>query len=264
MTPPEHRPLPCLPACGIALALMTLLSASACTQDRPSAPATATTAPALTTPQAELLALTRFTNYRHGVAQVTADIPVQGHFARLTGRLDWRRGDGLAVLQGHGGVLEHGRHLLRWNRTTVSIQRNWTGPLPSHPPRDGWAPHTLTPRASAIDTTLLLLLNLAADRPDNAQLLLHSGARRLGAEKVAGVPVTVFAGPSATSPQGAAPEAARTTPGRTRYWIDADGRLRRFSARLSGGTEWLVATFAAPSASTSATSPKPTSTRATS
>ncbi|MFF2331221.1 MULTISPECIES: hypothetical protein [unclassified Streptomyces] len=242
MTPPHRRTLPVLPACGIALTLLTLLGASACTQNKPPAPATAT-APALTTPQAELLALTRFTNYRRGSSQVTADIPVQGHVARLTGRLDWRNGTGLAILQSGDGTLEATRNLLRWNRTTVSMRRNWTDPLPARPPRDDWNEHPLAAQASAIDTTLLLLLNLATDRPDNAQLLLHSGARRLGDEKVTGVPVTVFAGPSATTPQGSAREAARTTPGRTRYWIDEDARLRRFSARLGGTTDWLVATF---------------------
>ncbi|MFI9588655.1 hypothetical protein ACIHCQ_44395 [Streptomyces sp. NPDC052236] len=240
MTHPHRRTPRCLPACGIALTLLTLLGGSACTQDKPPAPASATTAPALTTPQAELLALTRFANYRRGAAQVTADIPVQGQSARLTGRLDWRHGTGLAILQGNGGVLEHGRHLLRWDRTTVSIQHNWTGPLPTHPPRDGWTGRALTPQTSTIDTTLLLLLNLATDRPDNAQLLLHSGARRLGQENVEGVPVTVFAGPSTP-----APGAVRTTPGRTRYWIDADGDLRRFSALPGGASGWLVATFTA-------------------
>lgn len=251
MTTPHRRTPPCRRTGGIALtlrallALLTLLGASACTQDKPPAPAPTTTAPALTTPQAELLALTRFANYRRGTAQVTADIPVQGHPARLAGRLDWRHGTGLALLQGNGGVLGHGRHLLRWDRTTVSVQHNWTGPLPKHPPRQGWNQRALTTRASTIDTTLLLLLNLAADRPDNAQLLLHSGARRLGDEEVAGVPVTLFSGPSATTPQGPAPQTTRSTPGRTRYWIDADGRLHRFSARLGGGTEWLVATFSA-------------------
>ncbi|MCQ8193064.1 hypothetical protein [Streptomyces rugosispiralis] len=245
MTPPHRRALPSLPVRSIALTLLTLLGGSACTQDKPHPPVSATTAPALTNPQAELLALTRFTNYRRGAARVTADIPVQGHPARLTGRLDWRHATGLAVLNGNGGVLEHGRHLLRWDRTTVSVRRDWTGHLPSHPPRHGWARRALTTRASTIDTTLLLLLNLAADRPDNARLLLHSGARRLGSEELAGVPVTVFAGPSTPTPRGAAPDPARAAPvpGHTRYWIDAGGRLRRFSARLGGGTEWMVATF---------------------
>jgi hypothetical protein len=235
MTP--HR-RPAVSSRGIALTLLILLGGTACTQDKPPVTASATTAPALTTPQAELLALTRFANYRRGAAQVRADIPVQGHSARLTGRLDWRRGTGLAILQGTGGVLEHGRHLLRWDRTTVSIQYDWTDPLPAHSPRDGWTRRTLTTRTSTIDASLLLLLNLASDRPDNAQLLLHSGARRLGRENVAGVPVTVFAGPSSASSG-----AARTAPGRTRYWIDADGGLRRFSARPGGAGDWLVATF---------------------
>jgi hypothetical protein len=241
MRSPRRHTAPALFARRMALTLLVLLSGSACTQDKPPVPASATTAPALTTPQAELLALTRFTNYRRGAAQVTADVPVlQGHPARLTGRLDWRHGTGLAILQGNGGDLEHGRHLLRWNRTSVSVQRDWTGPLPTHPPREGWAQRTLTARTSTVDTTLLLLLSLAADRPDNAQLLLRSGARRLGQETVEGVPTTVFAGPSTP-----APGTTRTTPGHTRYWIDADGGLRRFSARPSGAGGWLLATFTA-------------------
>ncbi|MET8012699.1 hypothetical protein ABZU86_10865 [Streptomyces sp. NPDC005271] len=243
MRPPHRRTPAAVSARGIALTLLALLGGTACTQEKPSAPVSATTAPALTTPQAELLAVTRFTNYRRGAAKVTADIPVQGHSAGLTGRLDWRRSTGLAILQGNGGVLEHGRHLLRWDRTTVSIQHNWTGPLPAHPPRHGWTQRSLTTETSTVDTALLLLLNLAADRPDNAQLLLHSGARRLGKEKAGGVPVTVFAGPSITASRSTSPGAARTPPGRTRYWIDADGGLRRFSARLGGGTAWLVAKF---------------------
>ncbi len=217
---------------------MVLLAGTACTQDKPPAPVSATTTPALTTSQAELLALTRFANYRRGSAKVTADLPVEGHPARLTGRLEWRHGTGLAILQGNGGVFEHGRHLLRWDRTTVAVHYDWTGPLPTRPPRDGWTQRALTAHASTTDTSLLLLLNLAADRPDNAQLLLHSGARRLGQETVDGVPVTVFAGPSTT-----AAGAARSTPSRTRYWIDANGGLRRFSARPGGADGWLVATF---------------------
>jgi hypothetical protein len=228
-------------ASGLALTLLLLLGGTACTQERPPAPASI--APALTTRQAELLALTRFTNYRRGAAKVTVDIPVQGHTARLTGRLDWRHSTGFAVLQGSGGVLGHGRHLLRWNRATVSVRHNWTGALPQSPPPDGWIQRGLTPSASDIDTALLLLLNLAADRPDNPQLLVRSGARHLGQEKTEGVPVTVFAGPSGTLPQAASPEATHPAPGRTRYWIDANGRLRRFSARLGGSAQWLTAEF---------------------
>ncbi|MFD9225841.1 hypothetical protein ACFWDI_38870 [Streptomyces sp. NPDC060064] len=244
MRPPHRRAPQAAPACGLALTLLVLLGGTACTRQQPPAPAPAAAVPALTTGQAELLALTRFTNYRRGTAEVTADIPAQGHPARLTGRLDWRHFTGLAVLQGNGGVLGHGRHLLRWDRATVSVRHDWTSALPATPPHDGWARRPLTARASTIDTTLLLLLNLAADRPDNPQLLAHSGARRLGQEEAGGVTVTVFAGPSGAVPEAASPQAARP-PGRTRYWIDADGRLRRFSARLSNGTQWLVADFPA-------------------
>ncbi|MEW1633093.1 hypothetical protein AB0469_03370 [Streptomyces sp. NPDC093801] len=245
MTPPPRRTLPRPCAYGITLALLTVLGVSACTREEPRPAPSAAAPPALTTPQAELLALTRFTNYRRGTARVSADIPVQGKSARLTGRLDWRHGTGLALLQIDGGPRDQGRHLLSWNRTTVSMRRDWTGSLPARAPRDGWTEHPLTARTSTVDTTLLLLLDLAANRPDNAQLLLRSGARRLGSEQVDGVPVTVFAGPSATPSQDATRESSRTVPGRTRYWIDADGHLRRFSAHLGGGTDWLVATLSA-------------------
>ncbi|WP_159056284.1 hypothetical protein [Streptomyces sp. DSM 15324] len=55
----------------------------------------------------------------------------------------------------------------------------------------------------------------------------------------------MFAGPSATTPRRTTRETAPAAPGHTRYWIDTDARLRRFSARLSGATDWLVATFSA-------------------
>ena len=80
---------------------------------------------------------------------------------------------------------------------------------------------------------LLLLLELGSDRPDNAQLLLQSDAQWLRADTDDGVPVDVFAGPSAPVVSGET--AAGPNPGRLRYWVDGTGRLLRFEVDLPTG-----------------------------
>ncbi|MDQ0791723.1 hypothetical protein [Streptomyces sp. B1I3] len=223
-----------------ALLLAALLASAACTgpaTDRP-----ADDKAALTEQQAELLALTRFTNYRSAAGTVTATIPVQGRTLRLDGRLDWRVHTGYAELRDETpGAATRWRHLLRWNRGTVSARFNWTGPRPDEPPADGWSERRLEPRSATVDSTLLLLLSLGSDRPENAQLLVRSSARFLGHEKISGVPVTVFSGPGTADAPGSTAQSAPGTPGRTRYWIDADGGLRRFAARLGGSGTWMTA-----------------------
>ncbi|WP_327325109.1 hypothetical protein OG735_23320 [Streptomyces sp. NBC_01210] len=223
-----------------ALLLAVLLASAACTG--PAADRPAGDRAALTEQQAELLALTRFTNYRSAAGTVSATIPVPGRTLRLDGRLDWRAHTGYAELRDETpGAPTHWRHLLRWNRTTVSARFNWTGPRPDKPPADGWSERRLEPRSATVDSTLLLLLSLGSDRPENAQLLVRSSAHVLGHEKISGVPVTVFSGPgTADAPAPAAPSAPGT-PGRTRYWVDADGGLRRFAARLGGSGTWMTA-----------------------
>ncbi|WP_405760722.1 hypothetical protein [Streptomyces sp. NBC_00045] len=233
-----------------ALLLAVLLASAGCTG--PAADQPAEERALLTEQQAELLALARFTNYRSAAGTVSATIPVPGRTVRLDGRLDWRAHTGYAELRDETpGAATHWRHLLRWNRTTVSARFNWTGPRPDEPPADGWSERLLQPRSATVDSTLILLLSLGSDRPENAQLLVRSSARVVGHEKISGAPVTVFSGPGTDTDAGtgtgtrdapatSAPSAPGT-PGRTRYWIDADGGLRRFAARLGGSGAWMTA-----------------------
>ncbi|MGW5350135.1 hypothetical protein ACWERV_06370 [Streptomyces sp. NPDC004031] len=204
----------------------------------------------LTGQQAESLALTRFTNYRAGSAHVTATVPLPGSRVVLDARLDWRAHTGYGLLRdATPGTARHWQHLLRWNRATVAAHFDWPGPAPAQPPSGGWSPERpLDPDTSTVDTALALLLGLAADRPDNAQLLARSGAARIGATTVGGRPVTEYAGPAA--PGTPAPSAPGTPSpaagGHTRYWIDAAGLLRRFSAELPGSPGWMTADLTAP------------------
>lgn len=83
---------------------------------------------------------------------------------------------------------------------------------------------------SDIDSFLLMLLLLSSDRPENAQLLQQSGAVWLGTETVNGVECDVFTGPGDGAPRSAAPETS-TSP--VRYYLDSQGVLQFFSARVT-------------------------------
>lgn len=190
----------------------------------------------MTSSQADLLALARFDDYQNGVGAMDATIPVSGLDFRLVGRVDWHGHLGYATLtaprQGGGGT-----ELLQWTPEGIAVRGTWTGPLPAQPPADGWTVRAWQPGAD-LDTALQLVLSLASDRPENAQLLQQSGAEVLRSDSVAGTPVTVFAGP---------PEAAGEAP-HTRYWTAADGTLRRFEAQIDGSTAWTEVDIASGSA----------------
>lgn len=226
---------------ALAAAAAALLPLTACTHSG-GAPHPAP----LTGQQADALALTRFTNYRAGSAHVIATIPLPGSKAVLDAHLDWRAHTGYGLLRdATPGAPRHWQHLLRWTRTTVTARFDWPGKAPATPPAAGWSPERpLAPDTSTVDTALVMLLGLAADRPDNAQLLARSGATRIGTATVAGHPVTEYAGPAAAAaPSGTPPTG---TGGHTRYWIDSAGLLRRFSARLPGSPDWMTADLTAP------------------
>jgi hypothetical protein len=114
---------------------------------------------------------------------------------------------------------------------------------------------TLTPEewsrrpytSAALDRALRLVLSMAADRPDNAQLLAQSHPLWLRDESLDGRGYGVFSGPRprpAASPRASASPAAGATAAAGRspltYWIDKDGRMRRVTARLAPGQEATV------------------------
>ncbi|MFE2164652.1 hypothetical protein ACFXB3_06215 [Streptomyces sp. NPDC059447] len=214
----------------LALAVLTLTGCSSrgATDDR------TPLARPLTTAEADRAALARFSTYRRGTGDVTMTIPYRGSTVTLTGRVDWRRHLGYAEL--HSDTTPPARELIQWNASTVASRPQWTGGLPQLPPEDAWQAHRLTPHTSPIDAALLLLLGLGSDRPDNAQLLARSSARWIKEDHVGTTPVTLIAGPGTSGP-GTDPN----RPGNTRYWIDHEGGLLRFSARAGGETRWMTA-----------------------
>ncbi|MDH6537724.1 hypothetical protein [Streptomyces sp. SPB4] len=215
----------------VLLSLVSLPALTACSaadDAKPAAPRP------LTAEEADRMALARFTAYRRGTGEVTATIPSRGRTITLTGRVDWRRHRGYAEV--HDDAAPPARELVHWNPHHVAALPAWTGGLPDRPPASGWEIHPLPPHGSALDSVLLLLLNLGADRPDNAQLLARSDARRIRDDRIGDVPVLVAAGPGAP---GAPVTGGRL--GNTRYWIDGEGRLLRFQARVGGEVQWATA-----------------------
>jgi len=91
---------------------------------------------AMTSSQADLLALARFNDYQNGVSAIDATVPISGQDFRLDGRVDWQGHLGYATLAAaqQGG----GTELLQWTPSGIAVHGSWTGPLPAKPPADGW------------------------------------------------------------------------------------------------------------------------------
>ena len=181
---------------------------------------------AMTSAQADLLALARFNDYQNGVSAIDAEIPISGQEFTLDGRVDWQSHLGYATLA--SAQQAGGTELLQWTPNGIAVRGNWTGPLPATPPADGWTVRAWQQGAD-LDSALQLILDLAANRPENAQQLRQSGAIVLRETNIGAAHVTIFAGPPET--QGGANS-------HTRYWIADNGTLRRFEALIDGSTTW--------------------------
>jgi hypothetical protein len=201
----------------------------------------ATQSTAMTSAQADLLAVARYNDYQNHVSAIEASVPISGQMFELDGRVDWRSRLGYATLTARqqGG----GTELLQWTPNGIAVRGGWgwSGPLPATPPSDGWEVRAWQPGAD-LDTALQLILALGADQPENAQQLQHSGAGVLRRDSIGGEPVTVFAGPPESGAGGSTAAGDTASPAgsgsHTRYWITADGSLRRFEALVDGSTAW--------------------------
>lgn len=223
----------------LAAGLGTL--AAGCGSADPPAPDRAGPRP-LSADEAQALALMRLVNYRRGRTAFTATIPVDDGDLVLAGRLDWVRGLGYAELRAAPNGTP--RHLVRWTTRRIEFLPTRGAGLPDRPPAAGWTGRGYEPSAMPLDATVVLLHNLAADRPENPQLLRQSDARWLGTQRVDGAAVTLFAGPSAAATARPGSGGSGDEPrGHTRYWVGADGRLRRFSAQVPGATGWITVDF---------------------
>jgi hypothetical protein len=202
---------------------------------------------ALTSDEANRLAMSRFLNYQKSGIRFTASVPTPDGPLPLTGELDFSRKVGIAVTKfidsgGTGKSASTDSAIIEWNAETVFT---WLGAgngmtVPTGLPITVPTRRSLDPSASNVDSALVLLLNLGSDQPDNAQLLQRSNARWLHRDQVDGVSVDVISGPTAESSSltknaVAALAISNVANTRTQYWIDSSGRMVKFVAYLSSG-----------------------------
>lgn len=183
---------------------------------------------ALTSDEANRLAITRFRNYEaHGRA-VTITVPGTAGGLIFTGSVDYRGKLGYGVVHGTGRDTSSDG-LIGWTATSVFVHPMAHAPAhaPASPPRSAWYSRPLLSSGSSLDSSLTIALRLGSDRPDNAELLPQNGAAWWGRDQVDGHRVDVMTGPSSRHRSG--------TAGNARYWIGSDGAMYR--VRVSMGSE---------------------------
>lgn len=124
----------------------------------------------------------------------------------------YEEGGAAFVANALGGVRMEG--VVDWRTHTATAAR-LDSPLAGGVARQVQA---LAPDTEPTDRLLLMVLNLASDRPENPQLLRRNQAHWMRSDTRDGIAVEVYRGPR---------------PGRTFYWVSADGLLRRFEAALA-------------------------------
>ncbi len=174
----------------------------------------------LTTAESERLSVARFNNYDRGRRTFSLTTSASGSEVVLEGVVDYRR----HVLYARMETPETGETALV-QATPEGLAAHpevSTDSLPE-PPRGTWSSRGLDETQSAIDTAILLLLNLGSDRPENALLLRQNGAQWWGESSIGGTAVDEFSGPgndNASSP--------------LRYFVDENGLLWRFAGTVKG------------------------------
>ncbi len=191
---------------------------------------------ALTSDEANQLAITRFRNYEaHGRA-VTITVPTTAGRLTVTGSVDYRGKLGYGVVHGTGRDTSSDG-LIEWTATSVFVHPMANAPAhaPASPPRSGWFGRPAQSSGSSLDSSLAIVLSLGSDRPDNAELLPQNGAAWWGRDQVAGHRVDVMTGPSSRDRSG--------TAGSVRYWIGSDGTMYRVRVGVSSESQPVVIDF---------------------
>ncbi|MFC0629185.1 hypothetical protein [Kribbella deserti] len=171
--------------------------------------------------EAERLAVVRFNNYDRRWAAFRMTVPGDPRF-ELDGRVDWGGHLGYARISSPTA----GTGLIKWSLGSLAIRTGAVAGLPGRAPADGWRVRPLQASRSSLDVALALVLNLAADRPENPLLLRQNGARWVGTTTTGGQSLDIFTGPA---------EGGRES--KLKYYVDATGRLHRFDAALVGSIE---------------------------
>jgi hypothetical protein len=196
-----------------------------------------TTGPrALTSDEANRLAITRFRNYQAGGRAVTITVPTATGGLVITGSIDFRAKLGYGVVHGTGRDTSS-EGLIEWTATTVLVHpmANPPAQAPASPPVSDWYGRGLQTSGSSLDTSLVIALGLGSDRPDNAELLPQNGAAWTGQGQVAGHQVDVMTGPDTGTKSG--------TASTVRYWLGSDGTMYRVQAEVNSEPRPVVVDF---------------------
>ncbi|MFB6539080.1 hypothetical protein ACFU90_00740 [Streptomyces noursei] len=191
---------------------------------------------ALTSDEANRLAITRFRNYQAHGRTMTITVPGTAGGLVVTGSIDFQGKVGYGVVHGTGRDTSSDG-LIQWTAASVFVHPMAHAPAqaPAAPPRSGWYSRPLQSSGSALDSSLTIALNLASDRPDNAQLLPQNGAAWWGRDEVDGHRVDVMTGPHSRGRAG--------TAGTVRYWVGEDGTMYRVRISVGSETQPVVIDF---------------------
>ena len=191
---------------------------------------------ALTSEEANRLAITRFRNYEAGGRAVTITVPGTAGNLVIAGSVDYRAKLGYGVVHGTGRDTSSDG-LIEWTATSVRVDPMTDIPAtaPATPPTTGWYSRPLQQTGSSLDSSLRIALSLGSDRPDNAQLLPQNGAAWVGRDHLGGRDVDILTGPAAQGTAG--------TAGTVRYWVGADGTMYRVEATLASEMQPAVIDF---------------------
>lgn len=172
----------------------------------------------------ERLALTRFALYQAGESPIRVTVPLDSGTVVITGTVDHQKAEGKGTFRtdGRQDTASHGE--LLWNRDGLATNTQVGEPR--------YIPRPFTP--APLDTALHLTVKLAADRPENTQLLARANPRWLRQDHLDGATTDVIQGPRSPNSAGEP---------RLTYWIDPDNRLRRVHADLLGTTGPVVIDF---------------------
>ncbi|AYF97568.1 hypothetical protein [Protaetiibacter intestinalis] len=223
---------------GLAVVLMLVLAACGSTDEQPEDGPRA-----VTSEEAQLLAVTRFRNFDAGSRAFSTSISVSGVATELTGWVDWEAALGYATASGSFDA-----EALLWSDATVGaiLTTPDADGFPAMPIPDtdeaGWQFQELDPEASPLFALLATISALGQDRPDNPLLVQQSGALRLRSGVIDGTAVTVFAAPPTDEPLEAT-ASADPDASPLRLWVDGDGLLRRAEVHLNAS--WTAVDFGA-------------------
>ncbi|MGI8312120.1 hypothetical protein [Saccharopolyspora hattusasensis] len=191
---------------------------------------------ALTSDEANRLAITRFRNYQAGGRAVTITVPSTAGGLVIRGSIDYRAKLGYGVVHGTGRDTSSDG-LIEWTADTVLVHPMANAPAeaPASPPGPDWFSRPLHTTGSALDASLAIALGLGSDRPDNAALLPQNGATWRGQDQWDGHQVDVMTGPDAGAKPG--------TGGTVRYWIGSDGTMYRVQVEVASQPRPVVIDF---------------------